>query len=250
MRGLGNVLAGMALAALFGVVAASGCTDLSSSCELQITCTPVAPPPMCTGIFDPSTTCASCAEAACCQEASDCQSNGSCLNYCVSGYWPPAEVCATEAVKQLSDKLAACLKTSCSPQCDAHDTCNPVLGTGCGTAASCEPFVPGIFGCLTPLGTVIAKICETCDLFVDPICGAGMHCFKGTSTSQCARYCCNDADCGTGKCVLDQAIAFGAPLLDDTKLGICLTMDGASPACDAPAVSPSNGSCITASPAP
>lgn len=68
-----------------------------------------------------------------------------------------------------------------------------------------------------------------------------MHCFGGTS--QCARYCCDDADCGTGKCVVEQTEAFGAPLLNRTLVGICLTTDGASPACDAPEVSPSKGSC-------
>ena len=248
MRAPAIVLAWVALAALIGSVAALGCNDLSSNCELQVNCTPVAPPPVCTGIFDPSGSCASCAEAACCQEAADCKSNGSCLNYCVGGYWPPVEVCATAAVKQLSDSLAACLKTHCSPACDAVDTCEPVVGTGCGSTASCEPFVPGVFGCLFPLGTLIAKVCETCDLFVDPICGAGMHCFAGTS--QCARYCCDDADCGTGKCVLDQTAAFGAPLLNNTHVGICLTQDGASPACDAPEIAPSNGSCSASIPTP
>lgn len=251
MKAPSVVLAWIALAALIAGIAASGCTDLASSCEFQITCTPVAPPPMCSGIFDPLGTCATCAETSCCQEAADCKSNGSCFNYCIGSYWPANHVCATDAVKLVTDTLNTCLKTSCSPGCDAIDTCDPVLGTGCSQNGSCEPFVPGVFGCLVPLGTVVAKVCETCDLFVDPICGAGMHCYPGSSgTSRCARYCCDDADCGTGKCVVDQTVAFGGPLLHKTMVGLCLTVDGASPACDAPAISPSNGSCSKPAPVP
>jgi hypothetical protein len=249
MRAPTLVLAWIALAALAAGVAALGCNDLSGSCELTVSCTPVAPPPDCTSIFDPSGTCSACAVAACCQEASDCKSNDSCLDVCVSGYWPPPEVCATPVVKQLSDGLAACLKTNCSPMCDVTDRCDPVLGTGCGLSASCEPFLPGVFDCLPPLpGDTVVGLCQMCDLFDDPVCGPGMHCFAGTST--CARYCCDDADCGTGKCVVDQTVAFGAPLLHQTKVGICLTTDGASPACDAPAVSPSNGSCSASTAVP
>ena len=248
MRAPAIVLAWIALFALSGTVAALGCNDLSSNCELQVSCTPVTPPPDCKNIFDPSKSCASCAETACCQEASDCQDNGSCLNYCVSGFWPPAEVCATAAVKQLTDKLTACLATNCSPACDIQEGCDPILGTGCGPTSGCEPFEPGVFQCLYPFGATVAKLCEACDLMVDPVCGQGLHCFAGTS--QCARYCCADADCGTGKCVLDQTAAFGAPLLTRTQVGICLTKDGASPACDAPAISPSKGSCTAAASPP
>lgn len=251
MRAPAIVLAWIALAALISGVAASSCTDLSSSCELQITCTPVAPPPVCTGIFDPAGTCDTCAQASCCQEASDCKANGTCYNVCLGGYWPLDKSCTTEAVKQVTDKLTTCLATSCSPGCDPIDNCDPILATGCGPSTSCELFVPGVFGCLAPLGPGLAKVCETCNLFLDPICGPGMHCFPvAPGTSQCARYCCDDADCGTGKCVVDQTVAFGAPLLHKTKVGICLTADGASPACDAPAISPSKGSCSAATPTP
>jgi hypothetical protein len=248
MRAPALVLAWLALAALIGSVAALGCDDLSSNCELQVSCTPVTPPPDCKNIFDPAATCASCAEAACCQEASDCKDNGSCLNVCVSGAWPPAEICATAAVKQVTDRLVACLTANCSPACDVVEGCDPILGTGCGPTASCEPFQPGVLECLYPFSNSVAKLCEPCDLQVDPICGPGMHCFAGSS--QCARYCCDDADCGTGKCALDQTMVFGAPLLKQTKLGICLTMDGAAPACDAPAISPSKGSCLAVKPPP
>ncbi|MEP7126648.1 MAG: hypothetical protein ABJE95_37295 [Byssovorax sp.] len=251
MRAPAVVLAWIALAALAAGVAASGCNDLSSSCELQITCTPVTPPPVCTGIFDPQGTCDACVQTSCCQEAADCKSNGTCLNFCLGGYWPPAKGCADETVKAVTDALTTCLSTTCSPGCDALDSCDPVLATGCGPNASCETFVPGVFGCLFPLSPTLAKVCEACDLINDPICAPGMHCFPvGPGMSQCARYCCADTDCGTGKCVVDQTMAFGAPLLNQTHVGICLTQDGASPACDAPAVSPSKGSCTAAMPTP
>jgi hypothetical protein len=74
----------------------------------------------------------------------------------------------------------------------------------------------------------------------------------------CARYCCGDGDCGSGFCQFTDGttnLLFGpaAP-----NLGVCVAGNnvdagtgGAAAAlfsCDAPATSPSNGSCVKLSP--
>lgn len=54
---------------------------------------------------------------------------------------------------------------------------------------------------------------------------------------KCARYCCADTDCGTGKCVVGDFVDF-------PTLGLCLDSMQAA-ACDAPAMSMSMGACFT-----
>ena len=72
-----------------------------------------------------------------------------------------------------------------------------------------------------------------------PNCVAGNTCID---SGMCARYCCADSDCGTGG-VCDKT-DYGP------EAGVCVTAivtDGGteSPACSAPATSPSTGTCFT-----
>jgi hypothetical protein len=54
---------------------------------------------------------------------------------------------------------------------------------------------------------------------------------------KCARYCCDNTDCGTGTCTLGEVPGFA-------KLGVCRDAAKAV-ACDAPAMSMTMGSCFT-----
>jgi hypothetical protein len=75
-----------------------------------------------------------------------------------------------------------------------------------------------------------------------PFCDVPLTCDVHTNT--CARFCCTDADCGTGRCELDPQKAFGGALVNTgDAVGICLAADN-TPACDAPAVAASKGACL------
>jgi hypothetical protein len=156
-------------------------------------------------------------------------------------------------------------------------SCNPVTNAGCtmavglGGAGGSEPqacdytqdmntgAING-FTCYFPPND--AKLCDACDPTEasPPYCTGGTTCYptnaSGT-TGQCAKYCCSDADCGSGTCMTTGSM--GALFPPATMLGLCVagTSDGGTGgaasdggasgpfACDAPAVSPSNGSCVT-----
>jgi len=60
------------------------------------------------------------------------------------------------------------------------------------------------------------------------------------NNGKCARYCCDDGDCGSGG-VCDTSLLV-------EHVGICVTMidaAGEAQACSAPMTAPSNGSCFT-----
>lgn len=61
----------------------------------------------------------------------------------------------------------------------------------------------------------------------------GVEC--GTAApGYCSRLCCDDGDCGSGVCDKD---------VGDPFLGVCAYLDPTE--CDAPAIAPSNGACVT-----
>ena len=75
--------------------------------------------------------------------------------------------------------------------------CNPVTNEGCMAGAEeCDLATGGVFQCFAS-DPSDAPICQMCDEAAGPFCGAGMTCLGDGS---CARYCCDDADCGSGKC--------------------------------------------------
>lgn len=241
----------------------TGCTSLSGDCELNLTCpattsatttsatttsttttsstTTSSATPMCGDVYKGP--CDDCLQASCCQETADCIADGECLNYCLLSVWPPVPQCEVPATAAALTALTTCMADKCSPVCDAKDYCNPVTNSPCPTnGTACDAAYPGVFLCLPPYGTPVA-LCGGCNNAVGPYCDAGMRCHA--ASNKCARYCCNDADCGTGKCILDTPTVFGAPLANPMDLvGICLDQAGTTPACDAPAMAPSNGACV------
>lgn len=246
MRQPATAMALVALATLAGSVWASGCTGLVNDCELNLNCpssAPPAPPPSCEGLYF-SPTCDSCLKSACCQELSDCEDNNACMGLCAFGFLPLPPECSQGKTKESFDSLAQCMQGKCPTECAPTDRCNPVTNNGCyaDDGEGCELVFPGTFVCV-PAGSP-AQVCEACDILAGPYCGPGLRCFG--EPSKCARYCCDDMDCGTGRCELDQVKAFGGPLaIDADKIGVCVDM-AASPAaaCDAPAMPPSNGLCF------
>ena len=113
------------------------------------------------------------------------------------------------ASKMKLDAVGACVDMKCAAQCTAP-TCNPITNEGCDAAKgeSCD-HTKGGFGCFpAPNDTAI---CETCDEVDGPYCEPGHTCLPDFG---CAAYCCDDGDCGTGKC--DKA------LLKLVDVGVCV----------------------------
>jgi hypothetical protein len=223
--------------ALFGFAAWS-CTTLTDDCALNLNCPGMAVP-VCNDILDPGD-CDTCVQGYCCQELADCYADQECLYGCLYGFYPVDPDCSMPPSQVPFQAMVACMNTSCATACAMTDGCNPVNGSGCPDDV-CDADYPGVYECAVNDGT-LSKLCEACDNVNSPYCGAGLHCYPSSST--CARFCCTDADCGTGRCELDQTKAFGGPVpLSKEVVGLCVTMDGMGAACDAPAVPPSGGSC-------
>jgi hypothetical protein len=130
-------------------------------------------------------------------------------------------------------------------------TCDPFTGAPCllPMGESCDFDLDGLPHCFPPPSG--AKLCDPCG--VDPgdggvadYCGVGLTCLD---SNKCAAFCCADGDCGGGTC--DKSY------LGDAKVGVCVAAasipDGGAgdagplpfqPACGAPAVPPSKGSCF------
>lgn len=237
---LGLTLACVAAAAL----GFAGCNTLSGDCELNLDC----PYTSCKGVFRPGV-CTDCLVAACCDELIACRNEPLCMP-CFMGQVADAAVCEPAAVAKLVEALATCRKSSCEVGCDTQDACNPVTNDGCGGGGACDltgdTKLPPNFVCYS--GPNPKGLCEPCS-DEDPTlyCGAFFTCH--TDAAVCARWCCTDADCGSGVCELDTNIVYGGTLANaNDKIGVCLTEHPVAgtygtPVCDAPLVSPSNGAC-------
>lgn len=224
----------------------AGCSDLEEDCKLLVNCpeTQTKPPPECGGNkFSPG--CDQCIEAKCCQEVSDCLGNNPCGTYCMFGILPPAPECNTGQTGKYFADLTTCLTKNCATECGATSYCNPVTHNGCpNDGTQCEFVYPGIFACVPPTGTP-AAVCESCNFGMGPYCGSGLRC--DVSTLKCARYCCDDKDCGTGHCELNQNAIFGYSTANPNDMvGLCLAIAPATgPACDAVGIpAPSGGTCF------
>jgi len=89
--------------------------------------------------------------------------------------------------------------------------CNPVTNEPCDTAGgqACDVAGPIGFVCYDPPNDGL--LCQECDQ--DTIyCAGTMTC--DTEAGLCVKYCCSNADCGTGTCV-----PFGIP--EAPELGQC-----------------------------
>jgi hypothetical protein len=186
-------------------------------------------------------TCEPCVEMNCCAEAAACYNDTPC-NDCLTGMPANPNQC-NKGMTATLDALSMCLNTKCNAECIPHSDCDPVTNQGCngGSGEACDLDQNGVYTCFPAPNT--AMLCATCSNANGPFCAATMHCIEDSMgmNGKCARYCCNDGDCGGGKCDLAQGV-------DGT--GICVTMLDAGnsvvdPACNAPMNAPSNGSCYT-----
>jgi hypothetical protein len=251
--------------------AAAGCNGLSKDCELNLTCPTTSAAsssgtgtgggdagPSCIDVFVAGA-CNTCLETSCCQSIIDCKADAHCL-YCLDTTIPNDPLCTSAATQKVVNTFYGCDSLHCATACVAADTCNPITNDGCGTDGSaCDlGLSQGTFQCFPPPNS--AQLCGVCDDSKGPYCAPGLHCYPPTLT--CARYCCSDADCGSGVCELDPTVALGgAETIAGDMAGICLTMlvpdggadggadgGGASPACDAPATSTTKGACVAGFP--
>jgi MYXO-CTERM domain-containing protein len=92
--------------------------------------------------------------------------------------------------------------------CAAQFPCNPVTNAGCPTGYACD-LAQGGFACYEPPNN--AALCGNCNNQGGPFCQGGLTC-AGT---QCAKFCCDSADCGGATC---NKSVFGA----NSPVGVCL----------------------------
>ncbi len=183
----------------------------------------------CAGVF-PAGACATCAETTCCAEGAKCDVTAGCLG-CVYSSDPSC----TAANKPAVDALLACMHASCETACfpvpppktdvtcavpnptpslgacvsvGGAIECNPVTNEPCDTAAgeACD-FKGNGYHCYA--GPNEVNLCAACGPS-----NAGGHC-KGGSTclpgpdGTCGKFCCDDGDCGKGKCNKTQMLPAG-----------------------------------------
>ncbi|MEM1032599.1 MAG: hypothetical protein AAGN82_19800, partial [Myxococcota bacterium] len=86
--------------------------------------------------------------------------------------------------------------------------CNPITNEPCGPGEACDLSTEMEFVCFGPPNT--QEACESCDLMQNSFCVGGFSC-QGNA---CARFCCNDDDCGpSATCDLVQGQTFGTCLI-------------------------------------
>ena len=177
-----------------------------------------AAPIDCTTVF-PAGDCDTCGQANCCAEASACNDAAGCVE-CL----PDASLCDDTNMDQ-HDALIACLQASCDKECfppppvadatcvvptpspsagacisiTADNKCNPVTNAPCDTAAgeACD-FGGAGYQCYPAPND--KKLCEPCGM-ADGFCQGGETC-----DGVCVKFCCDDTDCGVGKC--DKGLMF------------------------------------------
>ncbi|NUP10177.1 MAG: hypothetical protein HOW73_29355 [Polyangiaceae bacterium] len=149
--------------------------------------------PTCTGTIPNANECGFCIESDCCEELSACQGIANCLD-CVLGNQTGA-VCEDAAVAAAIDAINSCIECDCVDEC-INNFCNPVTGEPCDVenGFACDLGADG-YVCFGPPNDT--PICDACDNANGPWCENGHTCL---SDGSCAKYCCDDADCGSGKC--------------------------------------------------
>ena len=107
---------------------------------------------------------------------------------------------------------------------DGGTFCNPVTNAPCAAGQACDitSASGSINGFACYPGANAAKICALCDDTNGPFCAGGLSCAAASADlSGCARYCCTDADCGSGRC--SKVDASGNALFGGVAsgLGVC-----------------------------
>lgn len=179
--------------------------------------------------------CGVCADEGCCAELSTCTADASCVA-CINDLSSCPAVDSASARR--ADALYGCLAAAqCSgdpcgvnpqppPNCDPPQVapsagacaaalgCNPITGAGCNTDAgeACDRAGDGTFACFAQGYT--NKVCAGCG--ATGWCGVGGTCYGAL----CARYCCDDGDCGTGVCSFSALGGLDAPV------GLCVQPSG------------------------
>jgi hypothetical protein len=147
---------------------------------------------------------------------------------------------------------------NCNTQCTPVSSCNPVTNAGCDTAAgeACDLDTGNIYNCFPAPNT--GTLCTTCSYNSGPFCEGTTHCIDTNSSGdngQCARFCCNDGDCGGGTCDMTTLPGGAGVCVLKLDAGVDAGDAGSPPSCDVdggsgpPAVAPSMGSCVTFQPA-
>jgi hypothetical protein len=182
--------------------------------------------------------CDQCIESTCCAQAAVCYADPTCTG-CAAGTPSSPASCAT-GMTPAWDALLACMTAQCNGPCVAHSTCNPVTNAGCGDAgAACDLDQDGVFVCFP--GPTPAPLCASCSNENGPYCSGTSHCLEQGGGGRCARYCCDDGDCGAGVC--DMGSLPGG-------VGVCVVMldAGVDPECSESATVPSHGFCFNPPP--
>jgi len=157
----------------------------------------------CSKIIDKPEACETCIMGSCCADLSACDGIPNCVD-CFFGKQQDAKICDTMEIKAASEKLFHCTECKCADEC-LPKSCNPVTNEPCDTAAgeACD-FSSSGFACYPAPND--QKLCEECDQMNGPYCAGGHTCLEDGG---CAKYCCDDGDCGTGTCQLYQGSMVG-----------------------------------------
>jgi hypothetical protein len=106
---------------------------------------------------------------------------------------PPPKTDATCVVPAPSPSLGACISVG------GVIECNPITNAPCDTAAgeACD-FQGNGYHCYA--GPNDKSLCEACGPSnANSTCKGGSTCLPGPD-GNCGKFCCDNADCGTGKC--------------------------------------------------
>ena len=164
--------------------------------------------PDCSTFFKMPSECGKCAEAQCCTELQACKANAGC-NACLTDPNVDPATCSMGMPKTLLAAISSCQDAKCAGPCTPV-SCNPITNEGCDAAGgeACDHSSSG-FSCFPPPNDVVQ--CDACDEKAGPFCEVGHTCLPDGA---CAAYCCDDGDCGKGKC--DKTI------IGNVDIGVCV----------------------------
>jgi hypothetical protein len=150
--------------------------------------------------------CTDCVKGTCCDALAACNAIPNCVK-CFFGEETDTKICGTPEIQAASETLFHCTECKCADKC-LPKQCNPVTNEPCDTAAgeACD-FGQSGFVCYPAPND--QKLCEECDAANGPWCEGGHTCGEDGG---CAKFCCDDGDCGTGICEKFQG----------QDLGVCL----------------------------